>query len=211
MDIKRTSSDDVRVGTCIGEIPPYWMARAARLASNESGRGGKEREEYSKGGDVPEELEVTSQFWIVNRVKGQLWCCTMPYFFSCHCYRHNCARCKILCCTSMLNKYIAMYWYLCQSGWKSGYVICSVTLLYADFTPVFQKSHVIYYLRLFQYVFRYTWGAIVTKQPRWSHSCDPMASWACFWWPPGLTSPSIYAAYVAATSSCPSGVLWRMK
>mgnify|MGYP003386314566 CR=1 FL=1 len=49
-------------GTCIGEIPPYWMARAARLAA----AGGEELK-----GDIPEELEVTSQYWVVNRVKGQ--------------------------------------------------------------------------------------------------------------------------------------------
>jgi hypothetical protein len=46
-------------GTCIGEIPPYWMARAARVAANEAG-----------GRGVPEELEGTSDYWIVNKVKG---------------------------------------------------------------------------------------------------------------------------------------------
>lgn len=56
-------------GTCIGEIPPYWMARAARLAAIEAGGKGE-----SKGGDVPEELEVNSKYWIVNRVKGELIC-----------------------------------------------------------------------------------------------------------------------------------------
>ena len=27
------------VGTALGEIPPYWITRAARLAGNEAGTG----------------------------------------------------------------------------------------------------------------------------------------------------------------------------
>lgn len=55
----------VHLGTCIGEIPPYWMARASRLAVIEAGEKGESK------GDIPEELEVNSQYWIINKVKGK--------------------------------------------------------------------------------------------------------------------------------------------
>lgn len=48
-------------GTAIGEIPPYWMSKAARLAAIEAGS--------SSSTEVPEELESTSRFNIVNRFK----------------------------------------------------------------------------------------------------------------------------------------------
>lgn len=48
-------------GTALGEIPPYWMTRAARLASIEAGRSSS---------DMPEELEAKSKFGLVNRVKS---------------------------------------------------------------------------------------------------------------------------------------------
>ena len=37
-------------GTALGEIPPYWMTRAARLATIDSG--------VSKPDDIPEELDI---------------------------------------------------------------------------------------------------------------------------------------------------------
>lgn len=49
-------------GTAIGEIPPYWMTRAAREAAIEAG----DRSE------VPEELETNSKFSFINRVKGRM-------------------------------------------------------------------------------------------------------------------------------------------
>lgn len=50
-------------GTALGEIPPYWMTRAARLAAIEAGR--------SSALDIPEELEATSSFTFINR--GKAW------------------------------------------------------------------------------------------------------------------------------------------
>jgi hypothetical protein len=41
------------------------MARAARLAASEVRAGADTK------GDIPEELEVSSQYWIINRGKGQ--------------------------------------------------------------------------------------------------------------------------------------------
>ncbi len=50
-------------GTAIGEIPPYWLTRAARLAEIQAGeRAG-----------VPEELEKQSEYAIVNKVKSWLF------------------------------------------------------------------------------------------------------------------------------------------
>lgn len=48
-------------GTAIGEIPPYWMTKAARLAAMESGTENPE--------DVPEELEANSKYDVINRGK----------------------------------------------------------------------------------------------------------------------------------------------
>jgi vacuole membrane protein 1 len=48
-------------GTAIGEIPPYWMTRAARLAALQSGTYESE--------DIPEELETNSQYGVINKVK----------------------------------------------------------------------------------------------------------------------------------------------
>eukprot|EP00606_Chrysophyceae_sp_TOSAG23-5_P000099 GSChrysophyteH2.ASY1.ANO1.368.1 assembled CDS len=50
------------IGTAIGEIPPYWMTRAARLASIEAGT--------SSPDDIPEELD-TDEVGLVVRAK--LW------------------------------------------------------------------------------------------------------------------------------------------
>lgn len=47
-------------GTAIGEIPPYWMTRVARLAALESG---------SNEDEIPEELETNSNYDIVNKGK----------------------------------------------------------------------------------------------------------------------------------------------
>ena len=58
-------------GTAIGEIPPYWMTKAARLAAIESGA--------SSGSDVPEELEANSRYNIINR--GKAW---MIWFLRVH-------------------------------------------------------------------------------------------------------------------------------
>ena len=52
-------------GTAIGEIPPYWMTKAARLAALETGESHSGDEEM-----IPEELEHTSNFSIVNRGKA---------------------------------------------------------------------------------------------------------------------------------------------
>mmetsp|Transcript_1119 Transcript_1119/g.1799 ORF Transcript_1119/g.1799 Transcript_1119/m.1799 type:complete len:573 (-) Transcript_1119:138-1856(-) len=49
-------------GTAIGEIPPYWMTRAAREAAIEAG----------DKGEIPEELETNSKYSLVNRVKGRM-------------------------------------------------------------------------------------------------------------------------------------------
>ncbi len=49
-------------GTAIGEIPPYWMTRAARLAAIEAGS--------SDSNDIPEELEANSKYGFVNRAKS---------------------------------------------------------------------------------------------------------------------------------------------
>lgn len=50
-------------GTALGEIPPYWMSRAARLAAIDAG--------LSSAQDMPEELEGNSSFSIINR--GKAW------------------------------------------------------------------------------------------------------------------------------------------
>jgi len=50
-------------GTALGEIPPYWMTRAARLAAIEAGT--------SSALDIPEELEGNSSFALINR--GKAW------------------------------------------------------------------------------------------------------------------------------------------
>lgn len=49
-------------GTAIGEIPPYWMTRAARLAAIEAGT--------TDSSDIPEELEANSKYGVINRVKS---------------------------------------------------------------------------------------------------------------------------------------------
>lgn len=57
-------------GTAIGEIPPYWMARSARLAAMEV-----EHLQIFKDEDpnaLPEELEATSKYSIVNYLKEQM-------------------------------------------------------------------------------------------------------------------------------------------
>jgi membrane protein YqaA with SNARE-associated domain len=48
-------------GTAIGEIPPYWMTRAARLAALEAGS--------HHPSEMPEELEANSRFSVVNKAK----------------------------------------------------------------------------------------------------------------------------------------------
>ena len=48
-------------GTAIGEIPPYWMTRAARLAALEAGG--------SDASQMPEELEARSQYTLINQAK----------------------------------------------------------------------------------------------------------------------------------------------
>jgi membrane protein YqaA with SNARE-associated domain len=50
-------------GTAIGEVPPYWMTRAARLAAIEAG--------ISSTQDIPEELESNSSYAFINR--GKAW------------------------------------------------------------------------------------------------------------------------------------------
>jgi hypothetical protein len=50
-------------GTAIGEIPPYWITRASRLAELQAGE---------RQGKMPEELETASQYEIVNKVKAWL-------------------------------------------------------------------------------------------------------------------------------------------
>ena len=50
-------------GTALGEIPPDWMTRAARLAAIEAGT--------SSSLGIPEELEGTSSFALINR--GKAW------------------------------------------------------------------------------------------------------------------------------------------
>jgi hypothetical protein len=48
-------------GTAIGEIPPFWISRAARLSALQAG------EDRSA---LPEELEGTSQYSIINKGKA---------------------------------------------------------------------------------------------------------------------------------------------
>ncbi len=50
-------------GTAIGEIPPYWMTRAARLAAIQAGE--------DDSNEVPEELEAKSTYTWIN--KGKAW------------------------------------------------------------------------------------------------------------------------------------------
>lgn len=50
-------------GTAIGEIPPYWMTRAARLAAIQAGE--------DDSNEVPEELEAKSTYAWIN--KGKAW------------------------------------------------------------------------------------------------------------------------------------------
>lgn len=50
------------LGTAIGEIPPYWMTRSARLAAINAGE--------DQGDEVPEELESCSQTGLVNTLKS---------------------------------------------------------------------------------------------------------------------------------------------
>lgn len=49
-------------GTAIGEIPPYWFTRAARMAGIEAGT--------SDASDIPEELDSSSDTGIFNRTKA---------------------------------------------------------------------------------------------------------------------------------------------
>eukprot|EP01038_Epipyxis_sp_PR26KG_P006494 gene6494-8929_t len=58
-------------GTAIGEIPPYWMTRAARLAAIQAGTSEKD--------EIPEELEANSKWAFVNKAK--VW---MIKFLSTH-------------------------------------------------------------------------------------------------------------------------------
>ena len=51
------------LGTALGEIPPYWMTRSARLAAIEAGTSSAE--------DIPEELQSDSTFSLINR--GKTW------------------------------------------------------------------------------------------------------------------------------------------
>lgn len=51
-------------GTAIGEIPPYWMTRASRLAVLESSNM-----DIDSDGEIPEELEANSQYSIINKGK----------------------------------------------------------------------------------------------------------------------------------------------
>jgi membrane protein YqaA with SNARE-associated domain/predicted secreted protein len=48
-------------GTAIGEIPPYWVTRAARLAAISAGT--------SQSDEVPEELETNSRYSWLNKAK----------------------------------------------------------------------------------------------------------------------------------------------
>jgi hypothetical protein len=48
------------VGTAVGEIPPFWIARAARLSAIQSG---------VDHGDLPEELEYNSESQWINTAK----------------------------------------------------------------------------------------------------------------------------------------------
>ena len=50
-------------GTAIGEIPPYWMTRSARLAAIQAGG--------NNATEIPEELDSNSQFSWINR--GKTW------------------------------------------------------------------------------------------------------------------------------------------
>jgi len=53
-------------GTAIGEIPPYWMTRAARLAAIESGADTANTKDSNM---MPEELETNSKFSLINKAK----------------------------------------------------------------------------------------------------------------------------------------------
>jgi membrane protein YqaA with SNARE-associated domain len=57
-------------GTAIGEIPPYWMARSARIAAMEAEHLHLFSDEDSNA--LPEELEATSNYSIVNYLKEQM-------------------------------------------------------------------------------------------------------------------------------------------
>lgn len=59
-NISSDTSQCSKLGTAIGEIPPYWMTRAARQAAIDAG----------EKVEVPEELETNSQYGLVNRLKG---------------------------------------------------------------------------------------------------------------------------------------------
>lgn len=52
-------------GTCIGEIPPYWMARASRLSATEA-------DPFEENKGFPEELEAKSQYSMVNKAKARM-------------------------------------------------------------------------------------------------------------------------------------------
>lgn len=52
-------------GTALGEIPPYWMARSARLAAIEA-------EGIAASLDMPEELEAKSEYFIINYMKEKM-------------------------------------------------------------------------------------------------------------------------------------------
>lgn len=58
-------------GTAIGEIPPYWMTRAARQAALEAGG--------SRPAEIPEELESNSKYIMINKAKE-----TMVWFLQRH-------------------------------------------------------------------------------------------------------------------------------
>lgn len=49
-------------GTAIGEIPPYWMTKAAREAAIQAGT--------SSANEMPEELESNSKWMIINKAKA---------------------------------------------------------------------------------------------------------------------------------------------
>lgn len=57
-------------GTAIGEIPPYWMARSARIAAMEAEHLHLFSDEDPDA--LPEELEATSKYSIVNYLKEQM-------------------------------------------------------------------------------------------------------------------------------------------
>eukprot|EP01039_Chlorochromonas_danica_P006839 gene6839-7559_t len=59
-------------GTAIGEIPPYWMTRAARLAALETSHNSPSSPSSSSSSsldEIPDELESNSQYSFINYAK----------------------------------------------------------------------------------------------------------------------------------------------